>query len=456
MLAALFLKMKKIAIFSILLLIFSPFIARAAEIGVVTNNISGGTTQQYYIFNCAGIDCEKILEKFMQLKITDDITEVMPASTAEVPAMAPIISAPVAPTVFTETNETAVPENNIVRKVFAPQSVRISEIVSVPNQNENEWVELFNATNEPIDLAQWKLIEGGGKQTELSGTIAPGEYLVFDKSYLNNDGDQVVLKDSEDNIIDAVSYGSWENSVVPGSQQGNSFVLVDDKYVETTTPTKGLVNVVAMPIVNSPQPVPVAATDTTSPVVVQPQLPPVAIETITAVSVPQTTTPVVVTESTIPVMEHISKVFISEFLPNPKDGEEWIELYNDGEAAEDLFGYSLDDSPIGSAPYKINSHLMIPAKGFLQFKGSETKLALNNDGDQVALRDANSSLLGFTEYKQTKSGVSFAFFEDGWQETNVLTPGAQNIKQAVQVAVASKTAVKKVSSSAKSSVSSAS
>jgi hypothetical protein len=419
---------------------------------VVTNNISGGTTQQFYLFSCVDADCEKIWEKFMQLKTKDNVSNNIPAITAETPVPVNASPAVVNPVPRVETPAIIVPGNTAisVQKTFAPQSVRISEIVAIPGVNENEWVELFNATSEAIDLAQWKLIEGGGKQTELAGTIAPGEYLVFDKSSLNNDGDQITLKDFANNIIDEVSYGNWANSVAPVGRQGNSIVLANDKYAETTAITKGLANILTAPNIPVSKTPIVSEAVTSGAIVVQPTLPlPIAeptslVETQSAVVEP-------ITETPTSIDKHVAKVFINEFLPNPKDGEEWIELYNDSEIEEDLFGYSLDDSPAGSAPYKIKTHRVIPAKGFLQLNASETKLALNNDGDQISLRDPSDNLISFTEYKQTKSGVSFSYFEDGWQETTIVTPGAPNVKPMIQVALATQSTVKKSISSAKSS-----
>lgn len=435
--------MKKVFILFALILIFSP-IAAHGETSPVTNNISGGITQQYYIFNCSGTDCEQIIEKFMQLQNIDNNPD--PIITPMINLLDQSTADTVQPTESVSTVTSAIPEivveeEELVQKIYAPRSVRISEIVAIPDSGENEWVELFNATNEAIDLTDWQLIEGGGKKTALAGTISPGEYLVFDKSYLNNDGDQLILKDKLNNVIDSVNYGDWEQSVAPAGKQGNSIILSGEQYSETTKITKGSANILSAPVVIEEKSSISATEPAVSSMIVQPQLPVVAITEEKNGSISSVINPIddhAETEnnnSDTPPERHVSKVFINEFLPNPKDGEEWVELFNAGETDEDLFGYTLDDSPTGSSPYEIKTHIILPAKGFLLLKAGETKIALNNDRDQLSLRDGTGNLLSFAEYEQTKSGLGYSLFADGWRETAVLTPGAENIKQSIQAAV---------------------
>lgn len=124
---------------------------------------------------------------------------------------------------------------------YEPHSLIINEMMYEPLDGQNEWIELFNRSSDPIDLAQWTINDKATSSGVNSVTIAsmplivhPGEYMVFaaDSSLftqfpclcsadnvshviivnrsgglsLNNDGDAVVLKDLTGQTIDSVAY----------------------------------------------------------------------------------------------------------------------------------------------------------------------------------------------------------------------------------------------------------
>ncbi|MGA9349991.1 MAG: lamin tail domain-containing protein, partial [Anaerolineae bacterium] len=90
-------------------------------------------------------------------------------------------------------------------------------------------------------------------------------------------------------------------------------------------------------------------------------------------------------------------VLLNEFMPAPhnvdwdNDGtadynDEWIELYNAGQAVVGLGGWQLDDvAEGGSGPYTIPAGKIIPPGGFLVFFKRDTGVSLNNDEDWVRL-----------------------------------------------------------------------
>ncbi len=114
-------------------------------------------------------------------------------------------------------------------------SVRITEIawmgIAGANGQFGEWVELYNDTNAVIDLAGWKLYDGGGSQLvfALSKTISPNSYLLIERTTasmpdpvpdvddehgpfggggLSNDGEDLVLKDASGATVHTLSYAS--------------------------------------------------------------------------------------------------------------------------------------------------------------------------------------------------------------------------------------------------------
>ena len=86
----------------------------------------------------------------------------------------------------------------------------INEFESNPagSDKNNEWIELLNNTSQAIDLAGYTLIASSDRSTKkmvLSGTIAPGEFLVIKPTFsmvnnsgkLTKNGEGLTLKDPE-------------------------------------------------------------------------------------------------------------------------------------------------------------------------------------------------------------------------------------------------------------------
>lgn len=123
---------------------------------------------------------------------------------------------------------------------------------------------------------------------------------------------------------------------------------------------------------------------------------------------------------------------LSEFLPNPQEGNEWVEIFNPtSSAALDISGYKIDDIEGGSSPFTIPQGTTIGPQNYLYFSFSSR---LNNDGDSVRLIDTSGKVLEEYSYGQSSKGISFAKDTQGaWQETTTPTPGAANIITKPQV-----------------------
>lgn len=138
-------------------------------------------------------------------------------------------------------------------------------------------------------------------------------------------------------------------------------------------------------------------------------------------------------QKTIAVTKPIyaSSVQISEFLPNPVGSdtdEEFIELYNTSTDAVALDAWQLDDQSGGSAPYTIPSGTQIGGKSWRVFKRSETKLALNNSGDEVRLIDPNSEVRASANYSGTvPDGQSYNRSDDTYVLSTTVTSGSTNV-----------------------------
>lgn len=112
---------------------------------------------------------------------------------------------------------------------YTNSDVVINEIAwgGSSDESNDEWIELYNNTDEEIDLSGFSLVDDGGPLEISSGVIAPhGFFLIEDKEEavntvsgdlilglsLANSGDSIVLKDASGNTIDSVnsSGDSWD------------------------------------------------------------------------------------------------------------------------------------------------------------------------------------------------------------------------------------------------------
>ncbi|MCJ7496737.1 MAG: lamin tail domain-containing protein [candidate division Zixibacteria bacterium] len=108
----------------------------------------------------------------------------------------------------------------------------INEFICSPNDNQPEWVELYNRTNSSINLKNFLFGDFSGQSliTNEDLNLNPHDYLVLTENYslflssypeancniiepetwhiLNNTGDRIILKDSLGFVMDEVSYNS--------------------------------------------------------------------------------------------------------------------------------------------------------------------------------------------------------------------------------------------------------
>ncbi|MCK6618445.1 MAG: lamin tail domain-containing protein [Cyclobacteriaceae bacterium] len=134
------------------------------------------------------------------------------------------------------------------------KDVIITELFPDPNPviglPEAEFVELFNRSSNPINLAGWKLSDPSSTATLPSYTLAPAAYVIITSTSsasayapigptlgvsnfptLNNSGDIIRLRDAMDNLIDEVNYtDTWYKSD-DKKQGGWSLELIDPENI---------------------------------------------------------------------------------------------------------------------------------------------------------------------------------------------------------------------------------
>lgn len=135
--------------------------------------------------------------------------------------------------VFLTDEEKIIQSNDIIIKPYLSQKIQISELYPNVNSGEEEWIELFNFDDRPIDLSQYYLNDSGdcsiGAQNFLVGIIEPSSYIVKFKTEfkitLNDGGDSILLCDRKQFKVDELIYSK--------STKGKSISkrFVDNRYI---------------------------------------------------------------------------------------------------------------------------------------------------------------------------------------------------------------------------------
>ncbi len=117
---------------------------------------------------------------------------------------------------------------------------------------------------------------------------------------------------------------------------------------------------------------------------------------------------------------------------------EWIELYNSGNQAENLLGYTLTDDPLAPGKWMFGV-VELPAKGYfrvwatgydlLDYGNYHTNFRLDRDGEMLALFSPDSVELDVINYPAQRKDVSFGRKPDGseeWRFFSEPTPNKAN------------------------------
>ncbi len=135
-------------------------------------------------------------------------------------------------------------------------SVKINEFVSDP-ETGNEWVELYNASSDSLDLAGGLICDSRNTTSTckiISGVISANGWLKIDlqiDSYLNNTGDAVILKNLNGDIADEIVYDA--DSVPAKGQSLARNVDGSGDWHITTQITPGAANTIVAPVVPQSQ-----------------------------------------------------------------------------------------------------------------------------------------------------------------------------------------------------------
>lgn len=270
----------------------------------------------------------------------------------------------------------------------------INEFLPNPigSDTEGEFIELKNVGDEEVSLAGWRIDDeegGSGAYVMPEGTVIEGgELVVFWRSEtglaLNNEGDQVRLFSPDGEVKSSQQY---DESVAEGVARARD---EEGTWQWSTTPTPGQPNVITLPEEEETE------------------------------------------DGEEEDATYSDAIAINEFLPNPTGSDtagEFVELKNTGSEEVSLAGWRLDDEEGGSSPYKIPAGVSLAGGDYYVFWRSDTKLALNNDGEEVRLFDPAGNIKSSFVYEESVAeAVSYNRTDSGeYVLSTTVTPGGDNV-----------------------------
>jgi hypothetical protein len=124
-----------------------------------------------------------------------------------------------------------------------------------------------------------------------------------------------------------------------------------------------------------------------------------------------------------------SRISITELLPNPSGsdaGEEFIELYNDGDEVVSLEKYSLQFRATNPKTYIFPFGSTVASHSYITFSDTQTGMTLTNTAGVIQLLYNGEPIGESIEYSNAKDDQSWALIDGVWQYTKEPTPGLPN------------------------------
>jgi len=307
----------------------------------------------------------------------------------------------------------------------------ITEFLPDPEDSDkdNEFIEIYNNDSIEADLAGWTLEDKIGKIKKFvipeKTVVKAGKYKVFYSDEtgiaLNNSGDGVILRNKNGNIIS-------ETLASDSAKEEQSYALdKNGKWAWTLRPTPGRENIIELEaqIISSKETIKSDSNNDDD----NKQEGSTAFQDYGA------------SDDGEQEYDFSDTIIISEIFPNPpgKDNQEenyeWIELHNTSEKDVNLKGWQIDDVlNKGSKPYVIKENNIIKAGEYKTFSYADTKIMLNNTGDEVNILWPDGEIIDSAQYEKTVEGQSYSLTSgENWIWTAEITPKKENKTEAVLI-----------------------
>ncbi|XOU94154.1 MAG: lamin tail domain-containing protein [Candidatus Kerfeldbacteria bacterium] len=132
-----------------------------------------------------------------------------------------------------------------------------------------------------------------------------------------------------------------------------------------------------------------------------------------------------------PIMEGgFGDIIITELFPNPlgSDDSEFIELYNNDTKEINLAGWQLGDNSTRRYIISIDDFdtTFVGPNQYIVIEKEISKISLNNTTDAAYLYDANGTLVEKIEYEKSQEDKSYSLISEQWIWSSDYTPGRAN------------------------------
>ena len=374
---------------------------------------------------------------------SDGVTPPPPPAEAEAPAPS---QAPAVDDVAAEEDEEDAAAAAVLAAPLA--ALRITEIFASTGMGSREaafeWVEVFNAGAEPIDLAGWTIGDNAAVDVLPGGVVAPGARVTIGGSAeaadgtadvvledgrigngLANRGDVVTLRDPLGRVVDEVDYRA---PPIPLPESGRSIALSGDVWVLNTVPSPGSDGVTPPP--------PPAEAEAPAPS----QAP--AVDDVAAAEEEEDAAAAAVLAAPLAALR-ITEIFASTGMGSREAAFEWVEVFNAGAEPVDLTGWTIaDNAAVDVLPGGVvapGAHLTIGGSAEAADGGVDVVLedgrignGLANRGDVVTLRDPLGRVVDEVDYRAPpiplpEAGRSIALSGDVWVLNTVPSPGSDGV-----------------------------
>ncbi|MCD4705187.1 lamin tail domain-containing protein [bacterium] len=130
------------------------------------------------------------------------------------------------------------------------------------------------------------------------------------------------------------------------------------------------------------------------------------------------------------IKNNSNNIIINELLPNPEgsDDYEWLELKNIDQHDINLKNWKISDASGKEYIFSDNnfSDLILSTSEFLVLEREISGISLNNSNESIYLFDNLGEEVFNISYGNSQENYSYAYFDDGWQWTSILTKGSKN------------------------------